>query len=233
MFTSRASRLTSGLALAALAGCGAQAGGQTGEETEGQCTFRTTALGRDEPSPLGFAPEHVLAYAAGAHEASFDWLEDPSLSYGPEHGSSELTVELSGSGPARFARVDPERSAGPCRDQVRIPVALTLSTAGGALAESVMADLIATSADEAVVTGILPGADVKGSLAFDPTSLGARRFVRLELNLGFGPEKFAGYLLAGIEAGDSSGNAGGSVSFQPLPLACWGEVAALHYVCSK
>jgi len=206
-------------------GCGAQAGGQTGEETDGQCALRTTPLSPAELSPLGFSAE-------GEHVASFEWLREPNLAYSPESGSGEVTVRVVAQGSPRLARVDPERSAARCRDHLRIPVSIALSTAGGALDESFQDDLVAADSDVAVVTDLLPSEELKGRLAFAPGDLGERHFIRLELNLGFGPEDFAGSLLAGIESSKASATVDGSASYQPLPLACWGDVPELPYVCA-
>src|SRR4051812_15862013 len=74
------------IALAALGGCGAQAGGQTGEETDDGCVFSTSPLSLQEPSPLGFSAGQVLALADGKQSAAFVWLEAPGFSYGPESG---------------------------------------------------------------------------------------------------------------------------------------------------
>lgn len=217
------------VALSCLIGCGAQAGGQTGEETDGLCTFATTVLPTGEPSPLGFGAEEVLEFSEGEHVTSFDWLRDASLEYGPESGRAQATVKVVPAGPTRFARIAPERSAATCRDHVRIPVRVALATAGGALDESFQGELVASKSDEAVTAAVLPSAELKGDFAFAPGVLGERRFLRLELNLGFGPGAFTGYLFAGIESG--GGSASGTASFQALPLACWGQVPSLSYVC--
>lgn len=212
------------VALVAVGGCGAQAGGQTGEETDDGCVFSTSPLSLQEPSPLGFSAGQVLALAEGEHSASFGWLQSAGLSYGPEGGTGQVTLQASAAGAARFARVDVHRSLPDCQDQLRIPVSAVLATAGGALDESFTVDLVAATADEAAVTALVPSAELKGAFAFVPSTLGARRFARLEVNLRFRREGSAGYLLAGIEGGDP---AQGSVSFQAVPLACWGDIASL------
>lgn len=172
----------------------------------------------------------MRAYVDGQHAATFDWRQDPNLSYGPETGSAKATVQVSPAGPAKLGRVVAGRSAETCEDQVRIPVSVGLSTAGGALDESFSSHLVATKADEAVIIQSLPASSVHGRFAFDPGVLGERRFIRLELNLGFTPEDFSGYLVAGIESGGAA-STDGTASFQALPLACWGEVPGLHSAC--
>jgi hypothetical protein len=212
------------LALSALGGCAARAGGQTGEETDDGCVFATSPLSLQQPSPLGFSAGQALALAEGEQSAAFGWLQTAGFSYGPESGAGQVTARTSGAGPAKFARADVQRSQPHCRDQVRIPVSVVLATAGGALDESFSVDLIATTADEAAITELVPSAALKGSFAFVPGTLGGRRFARLEVNLRFRPEGSAGYLLAGIESGDTAGD---TASFQALPLACWGDIPSL------
>ena len=213
------------LALGALAGCGGvQAGGQTGEESSDGCVYQSGPLAAQERSPLGFSGEQLLALATGQRRAAFTWLQTPGVSYDPESGTGELTLGVSSAGPARFARVASSSSHAQCRDHVRIPVRVTLATAGGALDESFNANLIGTSADEASVLELVPSADLKGAFAFSPGTLAGRRFLRLEVNLRFRADDSAGYLLGGIEGGDS---ASGVASFQAVPLACWGEIPTL------
>ncbi|MEI9938462.1 MAG: hypothetical protein WDO69_14680 [Pseudomonadota bacterium] len=216
------------LTLLSLGGCGAQAGGQTGEETDDGCVFATSPLSLQERSLLGFSAGQVLALAEGEQLATFDWRQTPGFAYGPESGTGQVTLRTSAAGPAKFARVDAQKSLPHCEDQVRIPVSVVLATAGGALAESFTVDLVATAVDEAAITELLPSAELKGAFAFDPGTLGGRRFGRLEINLRFHADGSAGYLLAGIESGDQ---AGGSASFQALPLACWGDIPSISPAC--
>jgi hypothetical protein len=208
----------------AAVGCGAQAGGQTGEETDGGCVFAISALTLQQPSPLGFSAGEVLALAEGEQSASFSWLQSPGVAYGPESGVGQVSLRTTAIAPAKFARVDAQRSLAHCVDHVTIPVSIALVTAGGALDESFTADLIATTPDEGVVSALVRSSVLRGAFAFDPDTLSGRRFTRLEVNLRFRSAGSAGYLVAGIESGDQ---AGGSASFQPLPLACWGNIPAL------
>jgi hypothetical protein len=217
------------LLLSVLGGCGAQAGGgQTGEESGDGCVLSTSLLSRDERSPLGFSAGQVLAFAEGEHSAGFNWLQAPGFSYGPESGAGNVTVQTSAVGPAKLARIDTARSQAHCEDHLRIPVSVGLASAGGALDEEFTVDLIAATADAASVKQIVPSTALTGAFAFEPGTLGERRFSRLEVNLHFGPAAFAGYLFAGIESRD---DASGSASFQPLPLACWSEIPSLSPAC--
>lgn len=210
------------LLLGSLGGCGrAEAGGQTGEESGAGCVFTTSPLSERETSPLGFSAEQVLTLVGAERSASFEWLERAGIEYGPESGAGNVTVRVTPTASARFARNNPAESTADCEDHVRIPVAVTLTTGGGTFDESFEAVLLASSADEASVTQTVPSTALRGTFAFEPGALGARRFLRLEVNLRFHQEAFAGYLFAGVEGGDE---ASGTVSFQAVPLACWDEI---------
>jgi hypothetical protein len=218
-------------ALSALSGCGgAQAGGQTGEETDGKCVFATHPLAQQEPSPLGFSPEQVLVLAAGERQAEISWQQTQGVTYGPETGTSQATLRTAATGPARLAQVDRARSSGPfCEDHISIPVEVTLETSGGAFDESFSALLTATSADAASVTQIVRRAELRGAFAFSADTLGSRRFMQLEVNLRFSAESSAGYLFGGIEGSDPTGEI---ASYQIVPLACWGDVSPLSQRCA-
>lgn len=216
-------------ALVVFAGCGPVAGGQTGEESDGRCVFVTSPLSPDELSPLGFSPDQALALAEGERHAAFSWRQSPGVAYGPESGTGAVTLTTTSAGPPKLARIDAEKSDASCVDHVRIPVTVALSTAGGAFDESLTTHLVATSADEAALTQMVPSAELDGAFAFSEETLGARRFIRLEVNLLFRTDASAGYLFGGIEGGDA---ANGVTSFQAVPLACWGDIPSLFHACA-
>lgn len=192
------------------------------------CVFSTTPLSLQERSRLGFSAEQVLALASGEHHADAKWQQTEGVIYGPETGRSQVALRVAATGPARLARVEAAKSISPvCRDNVRIPIDVALATDGGAFDESFPATLVATSSAEASVSQSLDHGELRGSFAFSPETLGARRFLRLDVDLRFSSESTAGYLLGGIEGGDGS-----SASFQPVPLACWGEIPSLARPCS-
>jgi len=191
--------------------------------------FVTSPLSPQEASPLGFAPEQVLALADGEHRAAFEWQQAPGVNYGPESGAGEVTVGVTATGAAQFARVQASKRGAQCDDHVLFPLRVTLSTAGGALDESFAARLRATNADEAALGEVLPAAQLHGAFAFSEETLGNGRFIRLEVNLRFGAAAFAGSVLGGIENGDA---ASGTTSFRPVPLACWGQSASLTPACA-
>lgn len=209
---------------AALGGCaGAQAGGQTGEETDDGCVFSLSELARQERSPLGFSAEQVLEFAEGEQQATFSWLSASDFRYGPESGEGQVTLRTTAAGSAQFARVAATHSAAHCDDHLSVPVHVALTTAGGALDESFTAKLLATTSDQATLAKAVPASELGGLLAFDPETLGGKRFVRLEIDLRLRPEGSAGAVLAGIESGDPNASAAGAATgFQSVPLACWG-----------
>jgi hypothetical protein len=208
---------------------GAQAGGQTGEESGEGCVFTLTALSDDERSALGFSPAQVMALADGQLRASFEWSQSSGVAYGPETGMSEVTARVAQRGTAGLARINHAESPSHCEDHVRVPVTVSLATAGGALDESLQTALTATSSDEASVTTMVPSGELRGAFAFAPGALGGSRFIRLEVDLRLRSAAFGGRLLAGLESGDDgSGDDGsGTASFRPAPLACWGDFSSL------
>jgi hypothetical protein len=203
--------------LACLGGC---AGGQTGEESGGGCVFTTSPLSRRDTSELGFSAESVLSLVQPEQRASFEWVPG-AVAYGPERGTGEVTVRITARGDAQLARIVSEKSADFCEDHLRIPLEVELVTAGGAFHEAFRATLVASRDDEAAVTHLIPSAALRGTFAFSPEALAARRFLRLEVNLRFAADGFAGYLFGGLQGGDE---ASGVASYQPVPLACWEEL---------
>lgn len=211
--------------LLTLGACGgAQAGGQTGEESDGGCVFSLSPLSDEERSPLGFSPAQVMALADGELKAGIDWSRTSGLVYGPETGMSEVTVRAARRGPAGFARIHRAQSFPYCEDHVRVPVTLSLATAGGALDESFPTNLVATTPAEAAVTALVPSEALRGAFAFEPGTLGGSTFIRLEVNLRLRSAGFAGRLYAGLENRD---DASGTASFRPVPLVCWGDLPSL------
>lgn len=202
---------------------GCAAGGQTGEESTLACKETRAPLELEEDSPLGFGAEEVLAVAS-AERAALEWLDtDPA--YGPESGASELSVSLVPRGSAAFvtSRAPDGREAFPCLDRVEVDVAVTLGTTGGALSESFDGALRATEATEVTLSHVFENGDVNGALAFDEASLAGRRVTRVTFDSRFGDGAISGALSAGIEQRFGS-DSDGTVSFQDLTIACFGEI---------
>jgi hypothetical protein len=193
------------------------AGGQTGEETNLACHETETPLAADEDSMLGFGAADVLA-AASASRAALEWLAtDPA--HGPESGTSELSVSLEALGTARFvsSRTPDGREAYPCADRVEVDVAVTLSTSGGALAESFEDELHASESTSVQLSHVFEDGDVDGTLSFDAASLAGRTVERITFDANFSDAALSGVLSAGIEQ-----VSGETASFQDLSIACFG-----------
>ena len=69
----------------------------TGTSNEGgQCDeTRHDLAGLDADTPLGFRGADVLALADGAHDTELNWTSGGGFVFGPESGSSGLTIEVS------------------------------------------------------------------------------------------------------------------------------------------
>lgn len=199
-------------------------GGQTGEESGGLCRVQLSALRLDEPSPLGFASNDVLALAQGEHTADFDWLPAMAYPYGPESGASAVRVTLTSSGAPRFARVAAEDVTMNCRDHLELPVVVTLSTSGGAFAERFSATLTASEPGRASLARSLPAEALSGGF----TLKNGESFERVEVTLDFTKQDFSGSLQVLIER-----SFGDSVSAAIQPLACWGAPSADAWWCSR
>jgi hypothetical protein len=218
-------------ALLAAACGGMQAGGQTGEESEGRCAFQLHPLELDETTALGFTARETLTLALGTREVELDWLAAPDTPYGPENGQARLQVSLVQAGAPKFATLSNGISTGQCGDHVRIPIELSLATDGGALDEHVVVPLRAYARDSASFWLTRDPADLSGSFAFSPGALGEQTFERLEIAGHFDAADFSGLVQAGIEQifGTSDD---GAVSLRVLPLACWGDGFMARESCS-
>ena len=139
----------------------------------GRCDEQVADIDLDAASALGFSANEVLTFAGGEHTVSLLWLEDPIASYGPESGRSEITLTIeplaahfverspkTTSGEVVFSDIDSDDPRDSCRDSIRLDVRVGVSTAGGALAETVETTLDAFAADF-----------VSGSLSFDVNEL--------------------------------------------------------------
>jgi hypothetical protein len=202
------------LLFALAGGC---AGGQTGEETSLACHETQTPLGPYEDSSLGFGAADVLATASANH-AALEWFAtDPA--YGPESGTSELSVSLEALGTARFvsSRTPDGREAYPCADRVEVDVAVMLGTSGGALAESFEDELHASESMSVQLSHVFENGDVDGTLSFDAASLAGRTLERITFDANFSSGALSGLLSAGIER-----VSGETASFQDLTIACFG-----------
>jgi hypothetical protein len=149
----------------------------TNTEGGGSCDEAARPLELDEITPLGVSAAELLSWVGGTHTETLAW-QDSAASFGPEHGRSEITIEVESLG-ARFIDRSPKQSSGgagtlaipeialiggdPCADSVALDVRLHLSTAGGALDETVETTLQARARDYATGQLTLPTDLLTGS----------------------------------------------------------------------
>lgn len=170
-----------------------------GEEgTAGEvCEEIVSAVELDEATPLGFSANDVLAFAGGEHTVSLAWLEAENVSYGPESGRSEITIDVEPRG-ARFVDRAPKAASddGPviavgtpldgCRGSFEIDVRLSIDTAGGALAETVDTVLEASGPDIAGGQFSIDLAELMGSFQAEVQVPANAELIRTSLFLRMG-----------------------------------------------
>ena len=199
-----------------------------GVETGDSCDEAARPLELDEVTPIGVSAAELLAWVGGTHTETLAW-QDSVASFGPEHGRSEVTIEVELLG-ARFIDRSTKQSSGgeglalaeigwiggdPCADSIALDVRLHLSTAGGALDETVDTTLQARARD--YVTGLvtLPTDMLTGSFEAQvsvPTGSVARGAPRLQLDLGLSKYGDRGQLQLLSEFVSSDGQAAGQGS---------------------
>lgn len=227
------------------AGCaGGQTGGEFGAENgtggggtlEGgsSCEEDATELELDEVSPLGFAAEDVLGLAEGTHEATLTWVPDGSAMATTtlEPGITEVTLVVEVAGPASFVDAEPPSSGSSggmielgwvCPDRVDVPVTVTLTTADGALDETLDGTLSATDAGSATLLVPIELDELEGTFSFEVVSPEGGVPIQTRLEVVFGEGIFAGRLSGTIEQRtDQVATAAGAV------YAEWGYGACEH-----
>ncbi len=132
------------------------------------CSQVESELSPETPTSLGFTAQDIVALVSGEHRETLAW-QDTSVSYGPESGSGEIRLVVEALGTARFIDRSPKlpgAMSGPgggevltigttladplddgCGDLLEVDVRLGISTAGGALNESLQTTLTASSAE--------------------------------------------------------------------------------------
>jgi hypothetical protein len=200
-----------------------------GVETGGDsCDEAARPLGLDQVTPIGVSAAELLSWVGGTHTETLAWQD--SASFGPEHGRSEITIEVEPLG-ARFIDRSPKQSSGgagtltiaeialiggdPCADSIALDVRLRLSTAGGALNETVETTLQARARDYATGHLMLPTDMLTGSFEAQvsvPDGSVARGAPRLQLDLGLSQYGDRGQLQLLSEFASSDGQAVGQGS---------------------
>lgn len=172
-------------------------GVNTGGEN-GACDIDSSSIQLDEQTPLGFVPQTVLDLVVGQHSQSLAWLPS-DVTYGPESGRSDITLDIEALGNARLLDREPRQASGegpainladlgsPCQDSVEVDVSIAITTAGGALSERVETTIEASAADFARASIVLDVTDIVGSFEADPQPQPNMELTRssLSLTLGF------------------------------------------------
>lgn len=136
--------------------------GGPGEEgtNGGACDEDVSDVELDAGTALGVSANQVLEFAGGTHTVSLAWL-DTNVEYGPESGRSEITLTVEplaahwvdrsprtiSGGSEEGTLIDIGTPLDGCRDSLKIDARITVSTQGGALAETVDTVLEASDAD--------------------------------------------------------------------------------------
>lgn len=180
--------------------------GGPGEEGNvgGACDEAVTDVELDAGTALGFSANQVLEYAGGEHTVSLLWL-DSNVEYGPESGRSEITLTVEPLA-AHFVDRSPRSSTSNtlqdglatdigtpldgCRDSLRIDVRLGISTAGGALAETIETTLDAADVDFAGGSISIELEDIAGAFEADPQPPRNSELTRSSLQLSFGLSQY-------------------------------------------
>jgi hypothetical protein len=206
-------------------GC-TNSGGQTGEETNEPCVESRSALELDAETPLGGSAGGVLARLGSSIHAPLEWLSVEGVEYGPEKGTSSLSLQFEREAAAFWVDSEP-RSADVvelgqlCQDRVEIERFARLSTSEGALDEQFLATLSATQEHDVWLIQIFDPEKLNGRLTLTP-ALG--KWTRLTLQFHFRNGEVSGQFAAGIER-TSGSDPDGSSSFENASLACFGTGA--------
>lgn len=165
------------------------------------CDQTVSALALDAATPLGVSAAELFAWVGGSHQETLAWL-DQSQNFGPEHGQSEITIEIEPLGAHFVDRRPAERSDGagllavgaeigtvgdPCADSIALDVRLHLSTAGGALDETVDTTLQAKASDFVSGRVSFPVDTLNGSFVAEvsvPNGFVASKPAELSVELG-------------------------------------------------
>ncbi len=200
--------------------------GTTVENGIGNCDEAARALDPDEVTPLGVSAAELLSWVGGTHTETLAW-QDSAASFGPEHGRSEITIEVEPLG-ARFIDRSPKQSSGDgaglaiaeialiggdlCPDSIALDVRLHLSTAGGALNETVETTLQASARDYATGHLTLPTDMLTGSFEAQvsvPNGFVQRGSPKLQVDLGLSQYGDRGQVQLQSEFASSDGQAVG------------------------
>lgn len=201
-----------------------------GENTGGdQCNDVLHPLASlDEATSLGFSAGQILEFAAGEFKTPLVWGQPSNVSFGPESGTGELTMNVSYEGGALYFVESTPKEGGQeggeiglvgsgCSNSLRMDVTVSVQTAGGALNEAFEASLETSSRFAAEFNEPLEPASLNGSfeiLSVEPAEGQVKQF---GLSATLTPFGVTGTLSSIVEvhypgaAGDPTGGAVGAV----------------------
>lgn len=152
------------------------------------CEATASPLTGDAATGLGVTGNQVIALAAGRHVRDLQWQPGPvegpvTVTVGPEQGLSEIVIDLQyAGGEIRFMNYEPVVSDGggvtndighaPCTDTIEVDMLATITTAGGALAETRTVAVEAWGPDYAEMNVELALESLTGSLVVHATGDG-------------------------------------------------------------
>jgi hypothetical protein len=203
-----------------------------GEGTaNGNCEELKTELDPSATTALGFTGQALIDLVSGTHTESLAWLQS-NVSYGPESGRSEITLVVEPLGAPRLVDREPRQRSGGgtgegtllgeigvvCQDSMELDVRVQVSTAGGALAESVDTTVSATSTDFAKLALNLDLNDIMGSFeaTVEPPRNSELTKSTLAIGVGISPFGTTGTLNVYSEFRSLDGNAAGQGGGQPI-----------------
>lgn len=200
------------------------------ERGDGEITITVTYDGGDIRYQR-VVPEEPTQGEGGELEA--DGASTPATQPQPLVGDAEPVTKQTGepeTAPARQDAVEPASAPGTapattdaaiygdCSDALEIDVEVTVTTSGGALAETFTATLVSTNGTTARLLHELDLSSLDGELTIAPGGEG--EIVDLTLDAVVSEHGTVGELKAGIQVG-ASDDPEGSVAYGFLPLAYW------------
>ena len=146
----------------------------------------TTEVDIDAATALGFSARAVLDMANGTRSTALRWAEESQLQLSPETGTAELEIDVAPRG-SRARVVDPSADVIGhglvCQSWLEIDVTISVTSAGGAIADRFDAVLYTQRPDAAYARAHTPGHQLAGSLAARDARGAAP--AALELSLSF------------------------------------------------
>lgn len=153
-------------------GTGCIFGGQTGSEgkptdtvvkPQPPCESTAEVIGVDQSTALGATPRQILSWLTAPQQFPLSWAAPlPGYSFGPEQGDQtiQLGVEYT-SEPILWQQANNLVQCGPAK--LSIPVVISVSTSGGALAEKLETTVTVDQAERASFSVDLQSSALRGT----------------------------------------------------------------------